>query len=329
MARTTPLVEWHRDNTGKMVDFAGWEMPVQYETGIIKEHLAVRKSGGLFDVSHMGRLRFKGEDRLDFLQHVLTNNCEALDPWEAQYTLIPTPSGGAVDDAFLYRFGEDDYLMVVNASNKDKDLEHFAEHLKDFPGVEIEDVSDQLAMIAFQGPCSHDLLTSLKEGGQMPEPRQNCLSKITMCGTEILISRTGYTGEPNSFELFVPAEKAVEVWQRILDAGKDCGVVAAGLGARDTLRLEAGMPLYGHELGEDPEGKEFPCFGIGLAPVAVSFSPLKGDFVGAKPCMRQLEAYEDVRDGALEPPAALPRRIMCLALEDKGVPRAGYEVYLG
>lgn len=140
MALTTPLVDWHRANTGKMVDFAGWEMPVQYATGIIAEHLAVRKSGGLFDVSHMGRLRFTGEARLDFLQHVLSNNCQALDPWQAQYTLIPTPTGGAVDDAFLYRFDQDDYLMVVNASNKDKDLAHFNERLKDFPRVEIEDV---------------------------------------------------------------------------------------------------------------------------------------------------------------------------------------------
>ena len=329
MALTTPLFDWHRANTGKMVDFAGWEMPVQYATGIIAEHLAVRKSGGLFDVSHMGRLRIKGDTRLKFLQHVLSNNCEALDPWQAQYTLIPTPTGGAVDDAFLYRFDQDDYLLVVNASNKDKDLVHFHEHLKDFPGVEIQDVTSDLAMIAFQGPHTHDILNGLKQDGLMPEPRQNCLGRITLCDTEVLMARTGYTGEPDSFELFVPADKAVEVWERILEAGRDLGVLPAGLGARDTLRLEAGMPLYGHELGQDIEGKEFPCFGIALAPVAVSFSPLKGDFVGRQALCAQLAAYEEVRDGVLQPPAALPRRIMCLALEDKGVPRAGYEVFAG
>ena len=229
----------------------------------------------------------------------------------------------------MYRFDQDDFLLVVNAANKDKDLAHFNQHLKDFPGVEIHDVTDELAMIAFQGPCSHDILSGLKQGGRMPDPRQNCLGKITLCGVEVLISRTGYTGEPNSFELFVPAAKAEEVWQAILDAGKDQGVMPIGLGARDTLRLEAGMPLYGHELGEDPEGKEFPIFGIGLAPVAVSFSPLKGDFVGGEALLDQLEAHGYIRDGVLEPPQALPRRVMCLALEDKGVPRAGYEVYQG
>ena len=327
MPNTTPLVEWHRSHGGKMVDFAGWEMPVQYADGIIQEHLAVRRSGGLFDVSHMGRLRFSGEKRLQFLQHVMSGNCMALDPWEAQYSLIPTPEGGAVDDAFLYRFGEEDYLMVVNASNKEKDLKHFARYLPQFPGVEIHDVSDELAMIAFQGPCTHELLSGLLQAGQMPEPRQNCLSQVTICGVEMLISRTGYTGEPNSFELFVPAEKAVDVWQFILDAGADCGVMAAGLGARDTLRLEAGMPLYGHELGEDPEGNEIPCFAIGLAPVAVSFSELKGDFVGKEPLARQLKAHKAVRNGLSQPPEALPRRVMPLALEDKGVPRAGYEVF--
>ena len=329
MPKTTPLVTWHRNNGGKMVDFAGWEMPVQYAAGIIQEHLAVRKSGGLFDVSHMGRLRFKGEKRLEFLQHVMSGNCMALEPWQAQYTLIPTPGGGAVDDAFLYRFDEDDYLMVVNASNKDKDLAHFAQYLPDFPGVEIDDVSDELAMIAFQGPCTHELLQGLMEAGQMPEPRQNCLGKITICGTEMLISRTGYTGEPNSFELFVPADKAGQIWQCILDAGGDSGVMAVGLGARDTLRLEAGMPLYGHELGEDPDGAEIPCFAIGLAPVAVSFSGLKGDYVGKGALAAQLAAHEAIRDGVEEPPEALPRRIMPLALEDKGVPRAGYEVFKG
>ncbi len=337
MSLRTPLFDWHRDHGGKMVPFAGWEMPLQYADGIVAEHLAVRKYGGLFDVSHMGRLRVTGPQRLAFLQHVLSNNCEALLPWRAQYTIILNSFGGALDDSFLYRFGEADYLLVVNASNKDKDLEHFQKEMAGFPDVEIEDVTDELAMIALQGPLAPRILQELMQGGRMPEPRQNCLARIELCGCEVLISRTGYTGEPNSFELFVPADKAPEVWQALAGAGEPHGVVAAGLGARDTLRLEAGMPLYGHELGhepghdpgDEPEGEEIPVFAIGLAPVAVSFSRLKGDFIGRDAMAAQLAAHREIREGVETPPAALPRRIMPLALEDKGVPRPGYPVFDG
>ncbi len=329
MDKKTAIFEWHQTHGGQIVDFAGWQMPIQYKTGIIKEHLATRKFGGLFDVSHMGRLRFKGPNRLGFLQHVLTNNCEALDPWQAQYTMIANPAGGAVDDAFLYRFDEDDYLMVVNAANKDKVLAHFQEQLSKFDAVEIEDVTTELALVSFQGPLSHTLLDHLRSDGLMPDPRQNCLSRIELCGVEVLISRTGYTGEPNSFELFIPATSALQIWEAILDAGADQGVLPVGLGARDTLRLEAGMPLYGHELGMDAEDKEIPIFSIGLAPMAVSFSDLKGDFIGRGPLQEQHKAYKALRDGSQKPPAALPRRIMPVALEDKGVPRQGYQVLQG
>lgn len=329
MSLRTPLHAWHSDHGGKMVPFAGWDMPLQYSEGILAEHLAVRKFGGLFDVSHMGRLRVSGDGRLAFLQHVLSNNCEALHPWRAQYTMVTLPGGGALDDAFLYRFGEGDYLLVVNASNKEADLKHFARELESFPGVSLHDVTDELAMIALQGPLTPDILRQVVEEGPLPEPRQNCLSRVQIRGCEALVSRTGYTGEPNSFELFAPADKAVEVWQALMDAGRPLGMRPAGLGARDTLRLEAGMPLYGHELGTDPEGGEIPIFAIALAPVAVSFSRLKGEFIGRPALAAQLAAYRALRDGAAAPPPELPRRIMCLALMDKGVPRPGYEVMDG
>lgn len=329
MPQKTPLYSRHLEHGGKMVAFAGWEMPLHYSDGILAEHLAVRKYGGLFDVSHMGRLRVTGDDRLAFLQHVLTNNCEALHPWRAQYTLIPTPEGGSLDDAFLYRFGEGDYLLVVNAANLEADLAHFNRELKRFPEVGLEDVTGELAMIALQGPLTPDILHELNQGGPMPEPRQNCLSRIQLCGCEVLVSRTGYTGEPNSFELFLPAAKASEVWQAIMELGQPRGLSPAGLGSRDTLRLEAGMPLHGHEQGRDPEGEEIPIFAMGLAPVAVSFSRLKGDFIGRKALAAQLKAYRAIRDGKPPTPDILPRRIMCLALEDKGVPRQGYPVFGG
>ena len=325
--KKTPLCQWHRGNGGKMVDFGGWEMPVQYQPGIVQEHLATRRHGGLFDVSHMGRFCFKGADLIPFLQKVMTNNCQALEPWKSQYTIIQNGNGGALDDAFLYRFGEDDYLMVVNASNLEKDWAHFQEQAKSFKNLTLEDHSQKLAMIAFQGPLAKGILEKLCQGGFMPEPRQNNLSETSLAGTQILLSRTGYTGEPNSFELFVPADKAVEIWETLYKEGQDAGVVPVGLGARDTLRLEASMPLYGHELGEDLEGQEIPIFAIPLATVAVSFSPLKGDFIGREPLARQFQALKEIRSGAAAPPPALPKRIMPVALIDRGIARQGHEVY--
>lgn len=326
--KKTPLNGWHREHGAKMVDFGGWDMPVQYEDGIVKEHLATRGFGGLFDVSHMGRFRIKGKDRIAFMQKVLSNNCQALAPWESQYTIIANEQGGALDDAFLYRFGEEDYLLVVNASNLEKDWNHFVEQAKAYDDVVLEDHTAELAMIAFQGPLSKNILEGLVEKGALPEPRQNCLSQVTMAGVELYLTRTGYTGEPNSFELFVPADKSVAIWDLIYEKGKDQGVRPVGLGARDTLRLEAGMPLYGHELGQAPGGGQIPVFAIPLASVAVSFSFLKGDFIGRQALAAQFKALKEIRHGATEPPKDLPRRILPLALEDKGIARQGSQVLL-
>ncbi|MCF8104898.1 MAG: glycine cleavage system aminomethyltransferase GcvT [Desulfohalobiaceae bacterium] len=325
--KRTPLFDWHLAHDGQMVDFAGWEMPVQYPSGVIQEHLGTRKSGGLFDVSHMGRFRIKGPDKLDFLQKALTNNALALKPWEAQYTILANEQGGALDDAFLYRFDQQDYLLVVNASNRDKDWAHFQEVLSGFKGVTLEDCTESLSLIALQGPKTRELLEKVAGSGLWPEARQNSLGRVRICGVDCYLSRTGYTGEPNSFEIFPPADQALALWEGLLSAGRNFGVLPVGLGARDTLRLEAGMPLYGHELGMGPDGKEIPIFALPLATVAVSLSPLKGDFIGRQALAAQWRALERQRDGDFSESEVLPKRIKCLALEDKGVARQGAEVF--
>ena len=325
----TPLNQWHREHGAKMVDFSGWDMPVQYETGILQEHLATRKFGGLFDVSHMGRFRIKGENRIPFLQHVLSNNAETLEPWQAQYTLVPNENGGLVDDAYLYRFDETDYLLVVNASNAEKDWAHFQQFVGDFPGLVLENHSQALAMIAFQGPLSGRILEEIIEKGELPKPFRNSLSKVKILGTEILMGRTGYTAEPICFELFVPAERATDIWSKIYETGKSRCIVPVGLGARDTLRLEGGLPLYGHEFGVDTEGKEIPAFAFPLTGIAVSFSERKGKFVGRKALARQFEQVKKILDGTYKSSKALPRRILPIAIMDRGVARQGDQVFLG
>ena len=309
-----------------MVNFGGWEMPVQYENGILKEHLGTRRYGGLFDVSHMGRFRIQGKDTIAFLQHVLSNNAESLEPWQAQYTLIPNSNGGLLDDAYLYRPG-DEYFLVVNASNREKDWNHLHEQAKAYD-VSMEDQTSQISMIAFQGPLTGRILARLLDDGSMPETFRNSISEIMLAGTRIIVARTGYTGEPLGFELFIPSEKAEEVWDCLYQSGSDEGIVPAGLGARDTLRLEAGMPLYGHEFGIDQEGREIPAFAFPLTSVAVSFSRRKGDFVGRQALRNQFEEVRKLRKGQYQSSEILPRRILPLALTDKGIVRQGDAVFL-
>jgi aminomethyltransferase len=278
--KRTVLYDCHIESGAQMVPFGGWDMPVMYGDGILTEHLTTRKGAGMFDVSHMGRYVFRGSRALEFLQFALTNNAAALDAPDngAQYTFIPTAAGTAVDDAYLYRFIEDEYLLVVNAGNRDKDWAHFQELLQDFNQVEMIDRSDDLAMISVQGPASRRIVEEIIEAGRLPEPARNALSTVTVAGADILLARTGYTGEPLGFELFIPAPEAARIWNRLM--GK--GAAPVGLGARDTLRLEAALPLYGHELGTDPDGKEIPIFACPLAKFGVSFSELKGDFFRAE-----------------------------------------------
>jgi aminomethyltransferase len=298
-----------------------------YPTGIVKEHLATRKHAGLFDVSHMGRFIIRGAGALKFLQYVLTNNAEALDIREmgAQYTFIPNHTGGAVDDAYLYRFVEDEYLLVVNGANREKDWNHFQTLLKDFDKVELTDRTKEIAMLSLQGPKSRDILESIIQTGLLPEPTRNAVSIVTISGVPVKVARTGYTGEPICFELFVDAKDGSMLWDQIVENG----AVPIGLGARDTLRLEAVLPLYGHELGQDPEGKEIPIFACPLAKFAVSFSPLKGDFIGREVLVRQQEAFKKIMSRDYSIIQNLPRICKPIAVAGRGVAREGAKVFKG
>ena len=322
MIMKTVLYDRHEELGAKIATFAGWEMPIQYPLGIVKEHLATRSGAGLFDVSHMGRFVIRGDGGLAFLQHVLTNNAAALDVGYAQYTLIPNERGGAVDDAYLYRFVEDEFLLVVNAANAAKDWDHLQPFLDDFPNVELLDRTSELAMISLQGPTSKAILQGVLEDGTLPEPMRNCLSVVRINGAQVSLARTGYTGEPLCFELFVPSESAVGLWDLLIERGAE----PVGLGARDLLRLEAALPLYGHELGLDLAGGDIPVFASGLSRFAVSFSPLKGDFVGREALLKQFEALGRILDCHTDRVDDLPRRVMPFALLDRGVPRAEYKV---
>ena len=275
-SRRTVLYNRHVELGAKIVEFGGWDMPLNYPPGIMAEHLATRGGAGLFDVSHMGRFGFSGEGALAFLQHALTNNAAALDAGEAQYTIIPNADGGAVDDAYLYRFTSDEYLLVVNAANRAKDWDHFQSLLATYPGVTLTDRSAELAMISLQGPKSKEMLCGTLDCPGLPEPRRNALGIVQIEGRRVMVARTGYTGEPLCFELFVESADALYIWDRILNRG----ATPVGLGARDTLRLEASLPLYGHELGAGPDGRDIPIFACPLAKFAVSFSTLKGDYIG-------------------------------------------------
>ncbi len=311
----------------KMVEFGGWEMPVMYPAGIIKEHLSTRKGAGLFDVSHMGRFIVRGKGALKFLQHTLTNNAAALDirTTGAQYTLIPNETGGAVDDAYLYRFKEDEYLLVVNASNRDKDWKHLQTLLPETNEIELLDRTRDISMLSLQGPKSRQILQRVISTGELPEPKRNSVATVSISGADVMIARTGYTGEPLCFELFIGQDNALMLWDRLIEEGAS----PVGLGARDTLRLEAGLPLYGHELGVDSDGNEIPILACQVAKSAVSFSPLKGEFLGRAPLLRQFEALKGVisRDYSLM--ADLPRMIRPIAIIERGIAREGSKIFKG
>ena len=323
----TVIYDRHVALGAKIVEFCGWDMPIFYPTGIVEEHLATRKGAGLFDVSHMGRFIVRGDGALKFLQHVLSNNAEALDiiATGAQYTIIPTETGGAVDDAYLYRFVEDEYLLVVNAVNCEKDWNHFQSLIKDFDDVEMIDRTEEIVMLSLQGPKSRSILEQIIESGSLPEPVRNSVSMVTISGIKVKVARTGYTGEPLCFELFADRDDGPVLWDRIVTKG----ATPIGLGARDTLRLEAALPLYGHEFGEDPEGKEIPIMSCPLAKFAVSLSPLKGNFVSRAELAGQNEALKKIifRDYSLI--QDLPRITRPIAVAGRGIAREGSKVFKG
>lgn len=307
--KRTPLYDAHVAAGATMVDFGGWEMPIQYPAGILSEHLFDRKHCGIFDVSHMGRLIVAGPQRLEFLQKVLSSNAAALTPGRAQYCIIPNEQGGAVDDAYLYMYDEDQYLLVVNASNTGKDLAHFAKYLPEFDCT-ITNITDSYSSIAVQGPGAEAILKLLSGGTPISGPRKNDLNTLVMEGRTVRVSRTGYTGDPIGWELFIDASEVNWLWARLIELGAQ----PTGLGARDTLRLEACLPLYGHEMGLDPAGEEIPVFAVPLARFAVSFAEEKGGFIGKDLLKTQKEN-------------GTPKKILPIALIDRGVIRAGMEIY--
>jgi aminomethyltransferase len=297
----TPLFSWHVEAGAKMVPFAGWEMPVQY-SGLREEHLSVRRGVGLFDVSHMGEIRVRGPRALASLQWMLSNDVAQIGTGQAQYSLLMNPRGGVVDDVIVYCLERDaDYLVCVNAANTDKDWDWVQSQNQ---GAEIENQSAKWGQIAVQGPKAVPLLAEvLGDPGLVSLPK-NGVKRFRDWGEDLIVARTGYTGE-DGCEIFVMSDRTVDLWQEILRAGRRFEARPIGLGARDTLRMEAKYPLYGQELTDDTSPAEA---GLGWA---VKY--LAKDFVGREAYRRVLEAG--------------PRRkLIGLRMLEKAIPRAGYPV---
>ena len=295
--RRTPLYGEHKSLGARLVDFAGWEMPVQYE-GIKAEHNAVRNHAGLFDVSHMGEAVFRGPGAEEAVQRLVTRDVSRLEEGQAGYSAVCYESGGTVDDVIVYR-RPDDFLVVVNASNREKDLEHFRSNTQDLD-VEVADESDDWALLALQGPEAADLLQNLT-GANLPDLRPFRFVEGEVAGAKTLVSRTGYTGE-DGFELYVSPDDAPRVWRELLEAG----ATPAGLGARDTLRLEAGMCLYGNEL--DPETTPLEA-GIGFA----VHLDKEREFIGQEALRREKEE-------------GLRKKLVGFEVEGRGIARHDYPV---
>ena len=271
MDRKTPLYDRHVAWGGKMVPFAGYILPVQYPGGVIAEHMAVRTACGLFDVSHMGEVTFSGPDALNNIQNLLTNDFQSMAVGQVRYSPMCNDLGGVVDDLIVYRMGEECYLIVVNASNREKDVAWMRQHL--FGDVKMEDISDETAQVALQGPKALEIMERLCREEDIPKKYYSFVEHGAVGGIPCLISRTGYTGE-SGFELYCKNEDAPRLWELLLETGKDVNLIPCGLGARDTLRLEAAMPLYGHEMNDEITPIET---GLGAY---VKFA--KEDFIGKK-----------------------------------------------
>ncbi|MCS7385679.1 MAG: glycine cleavage system aminomethyltransferase GcvT [archaeon GB-1867-005] len=308
--RKTHLHDHFVAKGAKMVDFAGWHMPLWFES-IIKEHLAVRNAVGIFDVTHMGRMLITGKDSCSFLQYVTTNNVEKLKVKRLHYSTICNPSGGIKDDIMLLRLEEEKYLLICNASNREKIFNWLKQHAEKYQ-VQVENISDEVPMFALQGPLAEKTLQKLVEA-DLSKLKHWRLTKAKILGVEAVISRSGYTGE-DGFEITLwriplsEAQKAVEVYEAILEAGKEYGIAECGLGARDTLRLEAGLVLYGNDIDEATTPLEAKLEWV------VKFE--KGEFIGREALMKQAEE-------------GLKRIRVGLKMIDRGIPRQHYEIYSG
>ncbi|PKM74507.1 MAG: glycine cleavage system protein T [Firmicutes bacterium HGW-Firmicutes-16] len=268
MEKKTPLYDCHVEAGASMVPFAGYLMPVQY-TDIIEEHMAVRTKAGLFDVSHMGEVMISGRDALKNINFLFTNDFTSMTDGRVRYSPMCNPDGGVIDDLLIYRISEGRYIVVVNASNRDKDVDWMKSHI--FGQVTLEDISDSVAQIALQGPKSKEILAKLTDINGLPEKYYTFAETCDVAELKCLVSQTGYTGE-FGYELYCHADSAASLWKALIDAGKDEGLIPCGLGARDTLRLEAAMPLYGHEMDDTVSPLETGLdFGVKL---------LKDDFIG-------------------------------------------------
>ncbi|MBQ1532010.1 MAG: glycine cleavage system aminomethyltransferase GcvT [Solobacterium sp.] len=246
MEKKTVLYDCHTALNARIVPFAGFLMPVQY-TDILEEHMAVREKAGLFDVSHMGEIMLEGEDAVKNLNHLLTNDYTVMKTGKVRYSPMCYENGGVVDDLLVYKMGETKYLIVVNASNKDKDYEWMKQNISG--NVTLKDISDEVAQVALQGPLSDRVMEKLTDLDTLPKKYYSFMENVDVGGICCLVSQTGYTGE-FGYEIYCPAEKGVQLWNILMEAGKEIGLLPCGLGARDTLRLEAAMPLYGHEMDE-------------------------------------------------------------------------------
>jgi aminomethyltransferase len=302
--KRTPLYEQHRQLGARLVEFSGWEMPVQY-SGILEEHRAVRTFAGLFDVSHMGEFRVNGADALAFLQHLVPNDVARLAINAALYTQLCLPTGGVIDDLLIYHLAEISYMLVVNAGNIEKDFAWVQQQSQGFD-VLITNVSAETALLALQGPAALSTLQPLTPVDLSAIAYYHCASGL-VSRANCLISRTGYTGE-DGFELYCSVDDVVDLWQDLLTAGKEHGLLPAGLGARDTLRLEAAYCLYGHELDDTTNPLE--------AALGWTVKLTKGDFIGH-------DALAKVKAEGLK------RKLVGVEMIERGVCRSGYAIYDG
>ena len=303
--KTTPLNSRHRALGARLVDFSGWEMPVEY-SGLSKEHLAVRKSAGLFDVSHMGEIEIAGNDALAALQKISTNDAARLEMGDAQYSALLTEHGTVVDDVLVYKLADGHYMLVVNAGNIAKDFAWIRQHITGVGDAVAVNTSSRYALIAVQGPLAEQVVQTLTEV-ELHTIGYYTFATGEVSGVRATISRTGYTGE-DGFELFVPPQSAPSVWDALQRAGASDGLLPAGLGARDTLRLEAGMRLCGQDMDDTTTLIEA---GLGWI---VGWD--KQDFIGKSALVRQRD------DG-------LTKKLIGFALDDRGIARHGYAVYVG
>ena len=302
--KKTPLNAAHRALGGKMVDFGGWDMPVQYKAGVIEEHMATRTRVGLFDVSHMGEIWVEGADAIDFVNSLTTNDVTKLVDGQAHYSALTNESGGVVDDLLVYRFGPEKLLLVVNAGTTDKDWDWITSHKGDFDVV-LTNASADYCQIAIQGPKAVEILQKLTDTELEPIKYYH-FTTGHVDGVDAIISRTGYTGE-DGFEVYAAADKAEQLWNKMLEAGAEYGILPAGLAARNTLRLESAMSLYGHELGDD-----ISTFEANLGWIT------KMD----KPAFTGKGALADLKT------AGIKRKLVGFEMREPGIARDGFDVYI-